>query len=99
MDVSFWHNSWDNNNIGFHEEKPSRILVDYFAELSLKRGSRVFLPLCGKTLAFSWLLSKGYRAAGCELSAIAIDELFVSAGPNPQDNRARRNPSLQRRKY
>jgi hypothetical protein len=34
------------------------------------------LPLCGKTLDIHWLLSNGYRAAGSELSEVAVKQLF-----------------------
>ena len=36
------------------------MLVKYLGELSLPRNSRLFLPLCGKTLDIGWLLSNGY---------------------------------------
>jgi len=31
------------------------------------------LPLCGKSLDIHWLLSRGYRIRGAELSKIAVD--------------------------
>ena len=51
-----------------------------FDELSLAKGSRLFLPLCGKTPDIGWLLSRGYRVAGAELSAVAIEQLFAELG-------------------
>ena len=53
-------------------------------ELSLAKGRRIFVPLCGKTLDISWLLSKGYRVAGAELSQIAIEQLFMELGVQPE---------------
>ncbi len=76
MDKSFWHQNWENNNIGFHNSEPNRLLVKYFSELLLPKNSRVFVPMCGKTLDISWLLSNGYRVAGAELSEIAVRQLF-----------------------
>lgn len=84
MDVDFWHQKWDKNEIGFHEGKPNPLLVTYFSKLGLKQGNRVFLPLCGKTLDIPWLLSKGYRVAGAELSKLAIDQLFEELGVEPE---------------
>lgn len=59
------------------------MLVKYFSELALAKGRRVFVPLCGKTLDIAWLLSKGYRVAGVELSQTAIEQLFMELGVQP----------------
>ena len=72
------------NEIAFHEGKANRLLAKHFNELSLAKGSRVFVPLCGKTLDISWLLSNGYRVAGAELSQIAIEQLFMELGLQPE---------------
>lgn len=77
MDVDFWHQRWEKNEIAFHESKPHPILVAYCKDLKLGEGSRVFLPLCGKTLDIAWLLAQGYRVAGAELSQLAIEQLFI----------------------
>ena len=76
MDESFWFQRWESNNIGFHQSEANPLLVNAFTELALAKGRRVFLPLCGKTLDIAWLLSKGYRVAGAELSELAIDQLL-----------------------
>jgi thiopurine S-methyltransferase len=84
MDPSFWHQRWQNNEIAFHGGEPNPLLVQYFKELSLEKGRRVFLPLCGKTLDIPWLLSNGYCVAGAELSQIAIEQLFAGIGMEPK---------------
>jgi thiopurine S-methyltransferase len=84
MDAGFWHQRWENNEIAFHESKANPLLVKHFTELSLAKGRRIFVPLCGKTLDISWLLSKGYRVAGAELSQIAIEQLFMELGVQPE---------------
>jgi thiopurine S-methyltransferase len=83
MDASFWHQRWEKNEIGFHESKANPLLVTHFHELSIPKGRRVFVPLCGKTLDISWLLSRGYRVAGSELSQLAIEQLFIELGLQP----------------
>jgi thiopurine S-methyltransferase len=87
VEASFWHQRWEKNNIAFHESEANPLLVKYFKELSLVKGSRVFLPLCGKTLDIPWLLSDGYRVAGAELSKIAIEQLFTELGIEPKISR------------
>ncbi len=88
MDISFWLQRWEKNNIGFHKSEANPLLVKYFNELSLVKGSRVFLPLCGKTLDIAWLLSNGYRVVGAELSEIAIEQLFMELGVEPKISKA-----------
>jgi thiopurine S-methyltransferase len=57
--------------------------VTHFSDLSLPEGSRVLLPLCGKTLDIHWLLSRRYRVAGSELSKLAVEQLFSELGVEP----------------
>jgi thiopurine S-methyltransferase len=83
MDAQFWLQRWENNQIGFHKEEANPALVDNLDKLSLAKESRIFLPLCGKTLDFGWLLAQGYRAAGSELSESAIVQLFEELGVKP----------------
>ena len=76
MQADFWHQKWDKNEIGFHEAEANKLLRQSIHYLQLMMGARVFLPLCGKTRDIHWLLAQGYRVAGAELSAVAIDALF-----------------------
>lgn len=83
MEESFWVNKWQTGEIAFHEGSPNRFLASYFDTLRLPKGSRVFLPLCGKTRDIAWLLASGYRVAGAELVGTAIDQLFAELGIQP----------------
>ncbi len=83
MDASFWHQRWQSNQLGFHQNAPNRMLVGHVAALSLDPGATVFLPLCGKTKDIGWLLSQGFRVVGAELSEVAIEQLFVDLGVEP----------------
>jgi len=76
MEASFWHQKWEANDIAFHQDDANPSLVQHFDALELHPGSRVFVPLCGKTRDIHWLLTNGYRVAGAELSKIAIEQLF-----------------------
>jgi len=84
MDESYWHNKWEKNDIAFHQSETNPVLVEHFHKLTLEPGSRVFVPLCGKTLDIAWLLSKGYRVVGAELNSMAIEQLFEGLGIEPQ---------------
>jgi thiopurine S-methyltransferase len=84
IDERFWHERWEKNEIPFHEKKTNPVLRKYFGKLSLRKGARVFVPLCGKTLDIHWLLANGYRVAGAELSPIAVEQLFAELGVKPR---------------
>jgi len=83
MEAEFWHEKWQTNDIGFHQMAAHPMLVAHVEQLGLEPGRRLFLPLCGKTRDIAWLLSKGYRVAGAELSHIAVEQLFEELGLEP----------------
>jgi thiopurine S-methyltransferase len=72
MSIEFWINKWHNAEIGFHLDHAHSLLVRYWPELGTVRGSRVFVPLCGKTLDMDFLRQHGCQVTGIELSPIAI---------------------------
>jgi len=84
MKASFWHHKWENNEIAFHERQANTLLTAHFDKLGLATGSRVFIPLCGKTRDIAWLLSHGYRVVAAELSELAINALFDELGVIPE---------------
>lgn len=84
MEAEFWHQRWQKGEIGFHEGEANALLVRYFQAWFGQRNSRVFLPLCGKTRDIGWLMAKGYRVAGAELSETAIEQLFRDLGVQPE---------------
>ena len=83
MDMKFWQQKWEDNEISFHGSEVNPQLAKHFNRLSLPPGSRVFVPLCGKTLDIEWLLKKGYRVVGVELSEVAIAQLFAELNTSP----------------
>ena len=84
MKASFWHQKWERGEIVFHQNDTNPFLLKHFEKLELPKGSRVFLPLCGKTRDFAWLLTNGYQVVGAELSELAIRELFKELSLNPE---------------
>jgi thiopurine S-methyltransferase len=73
---NLWLERWENKEIGFNQNKANTFMVKYFEQLSLVSSSTVLVPLCGKTIDISWLLSEDYFVVGIELSEIAVIELF-----------------------
>lgn len=88
MEANFWHQKWERGDIAFHESEANPLLVEHFEELNLAQGSRIFLPLCGKTRDIAWLLARGYKVAGAELSELAVKELFAELGLQPEISKA-----------
>ncbi|MGH8409717.1 MAG: thiopurine S-methyltransferase, partial [Pseudomonas sp.] len=50
MQPEFWHKKWASNQIGFHLPQVNRHLQRFWPQLGLEEGTRVLVPLCGKSL-------------------------------------------------
>ena len=87
MEPAFWHDRWNQNKIAFHEGKPNSLLSSHFSRLSLRQGSRVFVPLCGKTNDLGWLADQGHRVVGIELNEPAVEEAFRTMRVSPHVER------------
>lgn len=84
MQPAFWHDRWQHNQIGFHQERVTPLLERHWNAVQAPAGARVFVPLCGKSLDMSWLAARGHRVLGVELSQQAVDQFFSEHGLVPQ---------------
>jgi thiopurine S-methyltransferase len=84
MQPDFWHERWLQGRIGFHRDAPLPLLTLHWPALDLPRGSRVLVPLCGKSLDMVWLAGQGHRVLGIELSELAIARFFEERGVTPE---------------
>ncbi|MCH7312610.1 thiopurine S-methyltransferase [Acinetobacter sp. ANC 4805] len=80
MQHDFWHDKWQTNNIGFHQDQPYPLLTQHLQSLNLNSNARLFVPLCGKSLDLAWLIKQGYHVVGIDLSPIAIQALIIDLG-------------------
>lgn len=80
MQADFWLQRWREGRTGFHRDAPMPLLVEHWPALALPRGSRVLVPLCGKTLDMPWLAAQGHRVLGVELSALAVQQFLDENG-------------------
>jgi thiopurine S-methyltransferase len=80
MEPAFWHKRWADNQIGFHQGQVNSYLQAHWPALGLAPGSRVLVPLCGKSLDLVWLAGQGYRVLGVELSRHAVERFFYEHG-------------------
>ena len=83
MDPDFWLQRWREGRIGFHNERVLPLLQKHWPALDLPRGSRVFVPLAGKSLDMLWLAAQGHRVLGVELSQLAVSQFFEENGLEP----------------
>jgi thiopurine S-methyltransferase len=79
MDLEFWTNRWNTNQIGFHRAGVNPLLKRYWPEVS-KTFGKVFVPLCGKSEDLSWLALQGHGVVGVELSEIAVNAFSQEQG-------------------
>ncbi|WP_020396199.1 thiopurine S-methyltransferase [Thiolinea disciformis] len=77
MQAEFWHQRWQKNQIGFHQSAINSHLESFWPQLNVPEGTRVFVPLCGKSLDMLWLRAQGYPVLGIELSEIAVRDFFA----------------------
>ena len=80
MQPEFWHERWRHGQIPFHQTAADRNLTLHWPTLVLAAGSRVFVPLCGKSLDMLWLRDRGHAVVGVELSPIALEAFCMENG-------------------
>lgn len=84
MQAEFWLTRWERGEIGFHLDDTNPCLRQFWPQLQVPTGSRILVPLCGKSLDMLWLRNQGYRVVGVELSQIAVETFFDEAGLVPE---------------
>ena len=80
MQPEFWHDRWRTGQIGFHQSAVDRNLRQYWLDLGLANNSRVFVPLCGKSLDLLWLCEQSHSVTGVELSTVALESFCMEHG-------------------
>jgi thiopurine S-methyltransferase len=80
LQPEFWHERWRTSQIGFHQSAVDGHLREYWPSLGLASNSRMFVPLCGKSLDLLWLRDRGHCVTGVELSAVALESFCAEHG-------------------
>lgn len=73
-----WLARWEKGQTGWHEPGGNSALRKFWPRLPA--GSRVLVPLCGKTPDLLWLAQQGLEVTGVELSEIAAGAFFAEMG-------------------
>lgn len=69
-----WLARWQEGRIGWHEADGNVLLRRHWPRLV--RGTRVLVPLCGKSVDMLWLARQGLNVTGVEVSEVAVREFF-----------------------
>ena len=80
MEPDFWHDRWQQGQIGFHQDQINDYLVRNWERVQAPAGSRVLVPLAGKSLDMLWLRDQGHQVMGVEVSPLAVDAFFEENG-------------------
>lgn len=83
MNPEFWHDKWERNEIGFHLKQIHPLVIKYLSAEKLEDVSKVFVPLCGKTMDIGYLLEQGKQVVANELSEAAVKQLFADLSLTP----------------
>ncbi len=86
-DNHLWLRCWEEQHTDFHQSVVNPLLSKFWPSLKLIPGSRVFVPLCGKSLDMIWLAQQGHEVIGVELSPIAAEDFFQENGMLPLQQR------------
>lgn len=73
-----WLERWNSGHTGWHEANGNTALHKFWPRLA--PGSRVLVPLCGKSVDLLWLEQQGLDVTGVELCEIAVRAFFTEAG-------------------
>ena len=84
MHAEFWQARWARSEIGFHLPEVNPYLQQYWPALGLPEGTRVLVPLCGKSLDLAWLAGQGYQVVGVELAQRAVEDFFAEHKLQPE---------------
>lgn len=87
MHHDFWRERWETGQIGFHQHEVHPFLARWWTSLGVPADSRVYVPLCGKSLDMVWLADHGHRVIGSELIPAAIAQFFRDRGLVPATTR------------
>ncbi|HBS41745.1 MAG TPA: thiopurine S-methyltransferase [Oceanospirillales bacterium] len=87
-DHPYWLQMWRDNTIGgFHQEATNEQLISCWHRQNLPPGSRILVPLCGKSLDMLWLQQQGFDVVGVELSPVAAKAFFQGLPLKPRKTR------------
>lgn len=86
-DNQLWLRLWRERRTEFHQHGVNLLLSRFWPAFAATVGSRVFVPLCGKSLDMLWLAERGHEVIGVELSPLAVEAFFRENHLRPSKRR------------
>ena len=87
-----WLARWREGRIGFHQDTPSPLLVECWDRIGAPDGTRVFVPLAGKSVDMPWLAEHGHAVFGVELAELAVEQFFAEQRLDADVEQTRNGP-------
>ncbi|WP_372611272.1 thiopurine S-methyltransferase [Halomonas sp.] len=75
--VKHWIARWQEGRIGFHRDAPHPLLMRYWPGLGVMPGTKILVPLCGKSLDMRWLGQHDHPVLGIELAPEAVEQFII----------------------
>lgn len=95
MNPEFWQKRWQEKRIGFNQSEVNPLLIKCWSALNVPTGSRIFVPLCGKSIDMVWLAAQGCDVVGVELVESAVQEFFAEQNIEPSVHQPVENPAIK----
>lgn len=76
-DPRYWCRRWEEGRTGWHRDEVNPKLVRHHERLTGGRPTRVFVPLCGRSLDVGWLREQGHEVVGIDAAEAAARGLFA----------------------
>jgi thiopurine S-methyltransferase len=78
--ASYWHSNWAAGGGAFNVGRTDSLIAARWPALGVRPGSRVLVPLAGKSPDMAWLGSHGFDVVGVEISPIPCEAFFTERG-------------------
>ena len=92
MEPDYWLQRWREGRTGWHHGTVMPLLEKHWPTLGIAHGSRVLVPLCGKSLDMLWLASIGLRVLGVDVAAAAVTAFLAENRLRAQSHDAPEGP-------
>jgi thiopurine S-methyltransferase len=79
-DAEFWRRHWECGGGAFTREEGGGLVSTVWPSFGLRPGSRVLVPLAGRSPDMAWLASQGFDVVGVEISPIPCATFFAERG-------------------
>ncbi|MCV7059333.1 hypothetical protein H7I76_00230 [Mycolicibacterium vaccae] len=88
-DADFWNEAWAADSVPRCSPHDPTLQM-HWPSLGVRAGSRVLVPLSGKSADLTWLAANGYEPVGVDIAAAPCKQYFADRGVVPSLDRAGR---------